>query len=187
MNNVECLTVKMSVDALPAWKFILQKGFFLRAKSGMTVRQFLMEVLGYENSFIDETVRTIFLNSSPVDDISSVHLKDGDRVAIGGAMPGLVGIVMGRDNPYKEFRSGIACAGNEADLVPENEIRIFTKVFSTVVTKTGVDILARGIEIEGAELKALLQENKIHLFNEGGLEQFVFDQDRDVRVVVEFV
>lgn len=187
MNNVECLNVRMRSEALPAWNFILQKGFFLRALSGMTVRQFLVEVLGYESRFIDETVRTIFLNSSPVDDIDSVHVKDGDRVAIGGAMPGLVGIVMGRDNPYKEFRSDIACSGNDADFVPEDVIRVFTKIFSTIVTKTGVDVLARGIEISGSELMSLMEQNKAHLIEKDGLEKIAANPDRDVRVIVEFV
>jgi len=187
MNNVECLNVRMESEALPAWNFILQKGFYLRALSGMTVRQFLVEVLGYESRFIDETVRTIFLNSSPVDDIDTVHVKDGDRVALGGAMPGIVGIVMGRDNPYKEFRSDIACSGNDADLSPENSIRIFTKIFSTIVTKTGVDVLARGIEISCGELASLLEKNKAHLINGDGLEELVANPDQDVRVVVEFV
>jgi len=186
MNNVACLNIRMTREALPAWNFILQKGFFLRAHSGMTVRQFLVEILGYDNSFIDEIVRTIFLNSSPVDDISTVHIDDGDRVAIGGAMPGLVGIVMGRDNPYKEFRSGIACNSNEADLVPENSIRIFTKIFSTIVTRTGTDILARGIEVSCEDLMKIMENNKAHLLDGDGLDEVFANPEDDIRVVIEF-
>lgn len=186
MNKVTCLNIRMAPEARPAWNFILQKGFFLRAQSGMTVRQFLAEVLGYENSFIDETVRTIFLNNSPVDDISSVHIKDEDKVSIGAAMPGLVGIVMGRDNPYKEFRSGIACNSNDGDLQPENEIRIFTKVFSVLVTKTGADILARGIEVGCDELREIVETNRDHLIAAEGLEDVLAGSEDKVRVVIEF-
>ena len=102
------LNIHMKTESISGWNFLLQKGFTLQGHAGMSVRAFLQESLGYENCLIDESVRTIFLNSSPVDDIDGAHLKEGDRVALGSAMPGLVGICMGRDNPYKDFRSDIS-------------------------------------------------------------------------------
>ncbi|MDC0335419.1 hypothetical protein OAN24_00775 [Pseudodesulfovibrio sp.] len=186
MNKVACLTVKMKVRARTAWNSLMQKGFHLYGQSGMSVRQFLVEVVGYDNPLIDESVRTIFLNSSPVDDLDAVHLKDGDRLALGSAMPGLVGIVMGRDNPYKEFRSGIACQGNDADLIPENTIRVFIKVFSTLAVDTGEAILNRGIHVNGEVLTELLNEQKEHLINDDVLSGFSLDTNGDVRITVEF-
>ncbi|QJB57980.1 hypothetical protein [Pseudodesulfovibrio sp. zrk46] len=186
MNNVECLDVVMSADALPAWKFILQKGFFLRGPSGLTVREFIMSKLGYDFDFIDEDVRTIFRNNSPVDGIDEVHVQEGDKLALGGAMPGLVGIVMGRDNPYKSFRKDISCHDDDADTASEQSIRVFMKIFSTLVTKTGTDILARGIEISHAELGELIQKNKAHLLSGDGLSKLDNDPESFIRVKVAF-
>lgn len=187
MNDTACMRLQMKSRARSAWNFLLQKGFYLRGPAGMTVRQFLVEVVGYDNRLIDESVRTIFLNSSPVDDIDSVHVKADDRLALGSAMPGLVGIVMGRDNPYKEFRSGIACQGDEGDVYTGESIRVFVKVFSTLAVDTGADILARGIEISAGQLSDFLEKHKAHLVEGDGLAELTDNPEKDVRVIVEFV
>lgn len=187
MNDLACLSLRMKADSRSLWNFILQKGFHVRGLSGMTVRQFLVEGLGYENAMIDESVRTIFLNSSPVDDIDAAYVKDGDRLALGSAMPGLVGIVMGRDNPYKEFRSGIACKGTGIVEKDERVIRLFVKIFSTLAVDTGTAVLAGGIEIKAGQLADFLERNKAHLIGGDGLDQLPEKSEQDVRVAVEFV
>ncbi len=151
MNNVAHLNVRMKAEARSSWNFLLQKGFFLLGVSGMTVREFLREAVGYDDCLIDETVRTIFLNSSPVDDIDTTHVKDGDRMALGSAMPGLVGICMGRDNPYKEFRSDIASVADNAKR-GNDPVRLFIKIFSTLAVDTGTGVLSRGIEMDAGLL-----------------------------------
>lgn len=186
MNDVSCLTIRMKPEVKTAWNSILQKGFFLSGHEGMSVRQFMVECLGYDNCLVDESVRTVFLNSSPVDNIDTALVKDGDRLALGSAMPGLVGICMGRDNPYKEFRSGIACHGNEGQVSSEAAIRVYVKIFSTLAVDTGADILARGIEVDAGQLFAFLEMNKAHLLNEEGLGGLTEGNSGDVRVVVEF-
>lgn len=185
MNNVNCLSFIMDSQSRLAWNFILQKGVHLTALSGMTVRQFLVEVLGYDHCFIDETVRTVFLNSSPVDDIDTAFVKDGDKVALGSAMPGLVGICMGRDNPYKEFRSGIACSEDDGGETAEQAISVFIKIFSTLAVETGEDVLGRGIGMKANELMDFMGKQKAHLV-EGELVDIPSDSDAIVRIVVTF-
>lgn len=128
----------------------------------MTVRDFLHEVLGFDENKIETEVRTIFINSSPVDDIDTTYVKDGDRLALGGAMPGLVGICMGRDNPYKGFRSDIVSQSREVQK-SSTPVSLFIKIFSTLAVDSGPDILARGIGVEAADLAEFL-EDKDSLF-----------------------
>lgn len=134
----------------------------------MSVRNLLHDVLGYEDSFIEQTVRTIFRNNRPVDDIDSVFIKDGDRLALGGAMPGIVGIVMGRDNPYKSFRSDISTHDEEVktDALP---IMISMKIFSTLAVETAVDVLERGIFVEASFLADFLEEKADKIIKADGL------------------
>ncbi|BDQ36508.1 hypothetical protein SYK_08680 [Pseudodesulfovibrio nedwellii] len=123
----------------------------------MSVRNLLHDVLGYEDNFIEQTVRTIFRNNRPVDDIDNVFIKDGDRLALGGAMPGIVGIVMGRDNPYKSFRSDISVQ-KEVKARNIEPITISMKIFSTLAVETGIDVLGRGILVESLTLADFLEE-----------------------------
>ena len=137
--------------------FLLQKGFWAEAFAGMSVREFLHETLGYDDPFIESDVRTIFLNSSPVDDIDGARLADGDVIALGSAMPGLVGICMGRETLVSGFRSGIspkerALSGDHAS------ITVRTKIFSTLAAATGRAILDRGILIDAAQLHEFLSQ-----------------------------
>ncbi len=83
MNNNAGLNLKMKSESRTAWNTLLQKGFYLIGQSGMTVRQFMIEIVGYTDSQIEEEVRTVFLNFSPVDDIDTAYVKNDDRLAMG--------------------------------------------------------------------------------------------------------
>ncbi|WP_419788134.1 hypothetical protein [Pseudodesulfovibrio sp.] len=160
------LELTMCGSARTGFNTLLQRGFYMTCRAGMSVREFMREVLGYDDLLIDNDVRTVFLNSSPLDGLDTTHLQDGDRLALGSAMPGLVGICMGRDNPYREFRSSIGLVRHDA--VETGEIiRVFVKIFSVLAVDTGADILQRGIETEREPLIALLKKGGDNLLSEG--------------------
>lgn len=159
----ECVRVRMRQEGRLAWNYLLQKGFYLAGRAGMTVREYLASALGYDDRNIEDQVRTIFLNSSPMDDIDSAHVRDGDRLALGSAMPGLIGICMGRDNPYKGFRSDISARADESVADPRQIIRVFVKIFSTLAVDTGESVLARGIGMDAKELADFLDRHKAHM------------------------
>jgi len=190
MNNVACLKIQMKVEAISGWNYLLQKGFTLQGQAGVSVREFLQNALGYDDCFIDETVRTIFLNSSPVDDIDTAHIKEGDNLALGSAMPGLVGICMGRDNPYKEFRSGISVKDESADesAVP---ITVNVKIFSTLAVESGEDVLKKGISINAAQLAEFLEGRKKQVIDANGMgtEELIANlqkEEGEIQVTVAF-
>lgn len=163
-----CMEISMIAEAAWGWNYILQKGFALDGVSGTSVREFLHEGLGFDDGFIDSTVRTIFLNNSPVDDLDHTYIKNGDRMALGSAMPGLVGIVMGRDNFYKSFRSGIEVKDHSrVDAAPA---RLAMKVFSTLAVESGRGLLARGILVDAAVLAEFLRGKKAQIVEAGGLD-----------------
>ncbi|XXJ20022.1 hypothetical protein ACR42D_10840 [Desulfovibrio caledoniensis] len=162
------MEITMVAEAAWSWNYVLQKGFFLDGVSGTSVRRFLHEALGFDDDFIESTVRTIFLNNSPVDDLDDTFIKDGDRMALGSAMPGLVGIVMGRDNFYKSFRSGIAVKDHSrSEAAPA---RLSMKVFSTLAVESGRGLLARGILVDAGLLAGFLREKKGLFLKGDGLE-----------------
>lgn len=187
MKNIDCLSLQMKSESRAAWNYILQKGFWIVGPAGNSVRDFVIKTLGYDDVVLDEQVRTIFLNNSPVDSIDGVYVEEGAKLALGGAMPGLVGIVMGRDNPYKDFRSGISCKETDGVAQGSQQIRVFIKIFSTLAVETGTDILAKGIELNAASLKDFLEKQKEHLMNPEVLSSLDSDGDTPVRCTVEFL
>lgn len=147
----------MRSDCSRSWYYPLQKGVYMDGLSGMSVREFLHEVLRFDDAYIESTVRTIFLNNSPVDDIDATLLKDGDRMALGSAMPGLVGIVMGRDNPFKSFRSDISAQGGGREK-ESRPITVSVKLFSSLAAESGVAVLAQGVSVDARLLADFLAD-----------------------------
>jgi len=159
---------------------LLQAGFSMRTQSGMSARVFMREVLGFPDAYIEGVVSTVFVDDSPVDDIDAARLVEGTRIALSAAMPGLVGAVMRRNSPYAALRESISyqkdCyavgetkgggskaeardptdgeAGGGAGRSPE--IRVGVKLFNSVMTDRGPEVLARGIYLRGeAAVEAL--------------------------------
>ena len=144
---------------------ILQAGFSLRARRGMSARVFMREVLGFPDAYIEGVVSTVFLDDSPVDDIDTARLAEGSRIALSAAMPGLVGAVMRRHSPYAALRETISYReGGGAEGSSEGgarrdgsglesaesaggppEIRVGVKLFNSVMSGRGPEVLARGI------------------------------------------
>lgn len=186
MKNIDCLSLQMKSESRSAWNYILQKGFWIVGPACSSVRDFIKKTLGYDDDILDKQVRTIFLNNSPVDSIDGVYVEEGAKLALGGAMPGLVGIVMGRDNPYKEFRSGISCKETEGAAKGAQQVRVFLKIFSTLAVDTGTDILTKGIELKSETLKDFLEKQKAYLLNPEVLTSLDSTNDAPVRFTVEF-
>jgi len=72
-------------------------------------------------------------------------------------MPGLVGVVMGRDNPFKSFRDDISEHDNRTDK-SRKPIRVVMKLFSTLTLKTRDAVLERGIVSDAQGLHAFLHD-----------------------------
>lgn len=186
MNEIASLKIRMNSRSRTAWNTLLQKGFYLEGTQGVSVREFMTVTVGYDDCMIEEVVRTVFLNNSPVDNIDEALIKDGDRMALGSAMPGLVGICMGRDNPYKSFRSGIASHGDGDADVTKEPAKVFIKVFSNLAVDTGADLLGRGIEVEAVKVADLFAYQAENIVDDGGFNKLQGGPEERIRIVVDF-
>jgi hypothetical protein len=140
---------------------LLQAGFSLPAREGMSARDFMREALGFPDDYIEGVVSTVFLDDSPVDDIDAARIVEGSRIALSAAMPGLVGAVMRRHSPYAALRETISyrsdvgsewSAGGLSEGGTEGRsaaIRVGVKLFNSVMRDRGPEVLARGIFLQG--------------------------------------
>jgi len=149
---------------------ILQSGFWVVAREGISPRSFMRTALGFPDEYIESEVSTVFLDDKPVDDIDGATLVDGSRLALSAAMPGLVGAVMRRHSPYAAFRETISHRGSAAGAAAGSTaggpgmvaaragkssaggeaIRLRVKLFNSVMRDRGPEVLAKGIFLDAA-------------------------------------
>lgn len=154
---MHCITVHMKRQGLGLWNTLLQKGVVVRARVGISVSAFLEQQLGIDAAYVENVVRTIFVNGSPVDDVNTAPVNDGDVLALAGAMPGLVGIAMGRDTLVSSFRSDISCRGGEVS--EDGTMGLVTvKAFNVVAQTAGEKILNHGIVLSAEAFQLYLTE-----------------------------
>jgi hypothetical protein len=148
----------------PAWDEalgLLQAGFYLRARTGLSAREFMREALRLDDEYIEKVVSTVFIDAKPVDDIDSAIVAEGSLIALSAAMPGLVGAVMRRKSPYASFREAISYAppsARSSSPPPEGgaEGLVRVKLFNSVMRDHGRKILARGILVAESAAEGLL-------------------------------
>ena len=133
---------------------LLQSGFYLKVPTQTSLRNILL-FCGLSNEFIDTSVKTIFRNSQPVDDIDRTCIAEGDVVGLSGSMPGLVGATLRAGSNLSAFRKNISI---EPEEIPERakEGFIRLKIFNVVLKEAGELFLETGIYIKNARLTEFL-------------------------------
>ena len=157
MNFNEYLPVALTVASrwLPIFGALLSRGFRVKVETGVSLRDVLCTQLGVEQAYLENRIKTVFLNSQAVDDVNQAVVKKGAVVALSAAMPGLVGAVMRRGGFYAGLRSSISYRA-EGGRVAAAPGTIQLKLFNLVAKELGPHFLARGIEIDSIDWQAFL-------------------------------
>lgn len=142
---------------------LLQFGFSIRVPTPTSLREILL-FFGLSNEFIDISIRTIFRNSQPVDDIDRTCISDGDEVGLSGAMPGLVGATLRSGSHLAAYRSNISL---EPEEIPNSQEEGFVRlrVFNVVLREAGELFLVRGIYLKNTVLTEFLRGKDISFFD----------------------
>jgi hypothetical protein len=142
---------------------LLQSGFYLKVPTQTSLRDILL-YCGLSNELIDASIKTIFRNSQPVDDIDRTCISDGDVVGLSGSMPGLVGATLRAGSYLSAYRKNISL---EAEEIPENQEEGFIrlKVFNVVLKEAGELFLNMGIYMKNAILSEFLKTRSNSFFD----------------------
>jgi len=149
------LELTMKADRLGEFFPILQQGFRVTAHVGCTLDKLLSRQWELSPDYVARRITTIFLDSRPVDDVTTAVVREGSVIALSGAMPGLVGATMRRGGYYAAFRGGISYrpdAGAEDDRIAT--VRV--KLFNLLLTELGPSFCRRGMVLSAAELAEFL-------------------------------
>lgn len=131
-------------DALPVWYSLLQQGFLLDAKLGVSLKNILSEQIGLSPEYLEDRVQTIFMDGKAVDSLDKTHVAEGCVVALSAAMPGFVGAAFRRSGYYATMRSSTTHHDTHGD-VAEKQGRFTLKLFNLLADELGQFFFARGI------------------------------------------
>ena len=139
-------------DTLVRFATVLQSGVqYGSIETGATIGSFLHSLPGFETSYINERVQTIFLNGTATDNLSTPLTGKRIVLAITTAMPGLAGAIFRKDSPHAPLRttSGKEQSTDKPELV-------VLKVFSALTKERGPELLNAGVLIKSYDLNSFL-------------------------------
>lgn len=154
-NNLNNLCLLIEPALFPKFFEILQGGFMVKCKVGISIKTLLCEKLGLTSAYVMGRISTIFLDGKPVDDIESAIIKDGSSLALSAAMPGLVGATMRREGVYSSLRSSITYEEKHSNYLSKEGL-ISLKLYNLLIDELGPLLLKRGIFVKSTELSAFL-------------------------------
>jgi hypothetical protein len=135
---------------------LLQKGFVVEAEEGSSIKDLLCRQFSVEEDYLENRIKTIFLDGKPVDDVDKAIVKDGSTLALSAAMPGLVGSTFRRGGVLASFRSGITYQPEDANTSGVEGVKVTIKLFNMVVSELGPLFLQEGMLIQKDSLRDLL-------------------------------
>ncbi len=158
MKDYQSLQISLRIheDYIHKFGFLLQNGFTIKAVIGCSIYDFLSKQCYLKPDYIASRITTIFLNSSPVDDMKTAILEPDAKLSLSGAMPGLVGAVMRTGSFYASFRDNISFKKTLSDY-QEDAGYIKLKLFNILMTEIGPFFLEKGIIINSADLRYFLK------------------------------
>ncbi len=156
-------SLRLTLDSSTIHSFspLFQHGVIVKADVNCSIRTMLCKQLGLSVQYVEDRVKTIFLDGRPIDDIDSAVIKDGSTLALSAAMPGLVGAILRRGGYLAPLRSQIAHRPEKRG-ASRREGTIVLKLFNLLIDELGPNLLKRGVIIKREDLKSLfmsLREN----------------------------
>ena len=174
-----CLTV--TPDRVSLFSPLLGQGFIFKARTGISIRDFLCRQIDVSDDYLDRRIQTIFLDGKVVDNVDTAVIRQGSTLALSAAMPGLAGAVLRRGGAYAAMRNQISHKNNRADDSSENGT-VMLKLFNLVALELGPMFLERGIWIDGKNLENFFRKTP-DFFWDGCLNLEIDGISRDVRKI----
>lgn len=152
------LQLAVSMGLLPRFLRLLEHGFFIRARTGLSIKKLLYQYLGISEDYLEERIQTLFLDGKPVDDVANAHIQADATLALSGAMPGLAGATFRKGGSLAMMRKTISYSG-DATSSGQAEARVKIKLFNLVLKDLGPLFLEKGVWIGQDQFKEFLFRN----------------------------
>ncbi len=152
LNDHIRITVKKK--SLPLFTTLLQSGIELNSTTDTSIGIFLSRLQPFPPDYIAETVQTIFLNGTAVDDLSLKLTGDRPVLALSGAMPGLAGAIFRKNSFHAALRTDTRATGRDTAGAQANTVVL--KLFNRIARERGPELLAQGVAMKSRSLRDFL-------------------------------
>ena len=150
------IQLEVVANSIPMFFELLRSGFSADITIGCSLEHMLSNQMDIAPDYLRDRVQTVFMNNSPVDDITSAPVPDGAVISLSAAMPGLNGAVMRRGGLLSGMRRTISHSPDEACIQPLPG-RITLKLFNLIAKELGSQFLSRGIVVSSKALNDLFK------------------------------
>ena len=151
-----CLVVRD--DLVPLFLRLLSQGVVEFIQAGSSIKELLCGQLNIQEEYLDERIKTIFLNSKAVDDVESSIVENESTLALSGPMPGLAGATFRRGGFFSGMRSQISY-DKTLSSAPKGTGKIRLKLFNLVVKELGPTFLERGVWLKQKQIQDFISDN----------------------------
>lgn len=155
-GNMRHLHLVFGPEVLSSFFEIMQNGFNIACRVGITVKSLLCEETGLSPQYVAERISTIFLDGKCVDNIDSAIIKERSVLALSAALPGLAGATLRREGAYASLRSSITY--NEHGHSKEQPGTCSVKLFNLLIKDLGPVFLERGVLIHTGVMENFLRK-----------------------------
>ncbi len=150
------LHLEVNPEHLYLFTTLLQSGIEVKTNAGTEMGHFLATLDGFTPEYIANTVETIFLNGSPVDDLKLTFSGETPVLALSAAMPGLAGAIFRKNSFHSPLRTQTDSLHFEDK--KQKEISVTLKLFNSIAKERGAALLRDGISIKADKLHNFLQK-----------------------------
>ncbi len=161
--SLPSLRLTVTSDALPLFTTVLQSGIEIKTTYGVTLAKFLNKFPGFTAEYLSDTVQTIFLNGTAVDDLSLTLTGPHPVLALSAAMPGLAGAIFRKNSFHAALRTETKILSSGE--VQQESISVTLKLFNSIARDRGEELLKTGFCMR-ADLLATFLRKRPHLTNQ---------------------
>jgi hypothetical protein len=155
-RRLASLSLTLGEDHYSLFFPLLQQGFRVEVHLGCSIKGMLCEQCGLSQGYVEDRIKTIFLDGRPVDDIESAVVRADSTLALSAAMPGLVGATMRRGGLLASFRSEISHR-LEKKSDRRGKGMVVVKLFNLLIEELAPTFLEQGAWIQRELLEHFLR------------------------------
>ncbi|GFM35805.1 hypothetical protein [Desulfovibrio psychrotolerans] len=151
------ISIRTDAEGMNHWAGIMQHGVVVESPVGGTVRYVLETGFDFAHGYVEDRIKTVFIDGMPVDNIDTAVVHDGARMGLAAALPGAAGIAMRRNSPYAALRGDITRGAEaEEEIVPGH---ITLLLFNLIMVEKGAQFLSQGVQTTGYRFGRMLAEH----------------------------
>jgi len=144
------IKIVVEKESLSFFTTILQSGIEMTTEANIPLGKFLCSCPGFSEQYLAETVQTIFLNGTALDDLQTPLNAPHPVVALSAAMPGLAGAILRRNSLHSALRTKTGL--DKTQHSASGPLAVTLKLFNRIARDKGELLLTRGVVIASQPL-----------------------------------